>query len=76
MYFKTCKNFWVLMEQKIKKGMKKLGVLIHSDDMIIGLNRYEVVLVVNGCIIIMVADLVPSTSCKVLLPEVPTPWLS
>lgn len=56
------------MEQKIKKGMKKLGVLIYSDDMIIGLTRYEVVLVVNGCIIIMVADLVPSTSCKVLLP--------
>lgn len=56
------------MEQKIKKGMKKLGVLIYSDDMIIGLNRYEVVLIVNGCIIIMVTDLVPSTSCKVLLP--------
>lgn len=42
------------MEQKIKKGMKKLGVLIYSDDMIIGLTRYEVVLVVNGCIIIIV----------------------
>lgn len=68
MYFKTCKNFWVLMEQKIKKGMMKLGLLIYSDDMIIGLKRDEVVLIVNGCIIIMVADLVPSTSFKVLLP--------
>ena len=56
------------MEQKIKKGIKKLGVLIYSDDMIIGLNRYEVILIVNGFIIIMVTDLVPNTSWKVLLP--------
>ena len=54
------------MEQKIKKGMKNLGALIYWDD-IIGLTRYEVVLIVNGFLIIMVADLVPNTSWKVLL---------
>lgn len=57
------------MEQKIKKGMKNLGALIYSDD-IIGLNRYEVVLIVNGFIIIMAADLVPNTSWKVLLTQI------